>query len=122
MFHEKVGTNRKKLNRQAAVEKLFIPEIAMNSPCAGPLSCHIADPDCARDWVGYAHRMTIELEQEDDGRWIAEAPQIPGALAYGGTQAEAIMKVEALVLRILADRLDHGEIAPELDKVFTVAA
>jgi predicted RNase H-like HicB family nuclease len=80
------------------------------------------DSDCAGDWIGYTRRMTIELEQEDDGRWIAEAPQIPGALAYGGTQAEAISKVEALVLRILADRLDHGEIAPELEKVFTVAA
>ena len=66
--------------------------------------------------------MTIELEQEDDGRWIAEAPQIPGALAYGDTKDEAISKVESLVLRILADRLDHGEMAPELEKVFTVAA
>jgi predicted RNase H-like HicB family nuclease len=66
--------------------------------------------------------MTIELEQEEDGRWIAEAPQIPGALAYGDTQREAISKVESLVLRILADRLDHGEMAPELEKVFTVAA
>lgn len=64
----------------------------------------------------------IEVEQECDGRWIAEAPAIPGALAYGVTQAEAIAKVEALVLRILADRLDHGEMAPELEKVFTVAA
>ena len=44
--------------------------------------------------------MTIELEQEEDGRWIAEAPQIPGALAYGDTQREAISKVESLVLRI----------------------
>ena len=66
--------------------------------------------------------MRIELEQEEDGRWIAEAPQIPGALAYGDTQREAISKVESLVLRILADRLDHGEMAPELEKVFTVAA
>ena len=66
--------------------------------------------------------MKIELEQEDDGRGIAEAPQIPGALAYGDTQSEAISKVEALVLRILADRLDHGEMTPELEKVFTVAA
>jgi len=66
--------------------------------------------------------MTIELEQEDDGRRIAEAPEIPGALAYGDTQSEAISRVEALVLRIFADRLDHGGMAPELEKVFTVAA
>ena len=52
--------------------------------------------------------MIIEVEQENDGRWIAEAPVISGALAYGATQAEAIARVEALVLRILADRLDHG--------------
>jgi len=44
------------------------------------------------------------------------SPQIPGALAYGDTQREAISKVESLVLRILADRLDHGEMAPELEK------
>lgn len=66
--------------------------------------------------------MKIEVEQECDGRWIAEAPVIPGALAYGMTQAEAISKVEALVLRVLADRLDRGERTPELEKVFTVAA
>ena len=66
--------------------------------------------------------MTIEVEQETDGRWIAEAPQIPGGLAYGDSKAEAISKVETLVLRILADRLENGEPAPELDKAFTVAA
>ncbi len=66
--------------------------------------------------------MQIELEREDDGRWIAEAPGIPGALAYGCTEAEAISRVEAIVLRILADRLDQGEKPPELANVFTVAA
>jgi len=66
--------------------------------------------------------MTVEVEQETDGRWIAEIPTIPGALVYGETKPEAVAKVEALVLRILADRLDHGEDAPELDRVFTVAA
>ena len=82
----------------------------------------LTDFDCAVAQAGYAHAMQIELEQEEDGRWIAEAPRIPGALAYGDTQREAISKVESLVLRILADRLDHGEMAPELEKVFTVAA
>lgn len=66
--------------------------------------------------------MTVEVEQETDGRWIAEIPAIPGAMVYGQTKPEAVAKVEALVLRILADRLDHGEDAPELDRVFTVAA
>jgi predicted RNase H-like HicB family nuclease len=66
--------------------------------------------------------MKIEVESEDDGRWIAEAPAIPGALAYGESRAAAIAKVEALVLRILADRLDHGEPAAEVEEVFTVSA
>lgn len=48
--------------------------------------------------------MRVESEIEDDGRWIAEVPALPGAMAYGASRAEAISKVEALVLRILADR------------------
>jgi predicted RNase H-like HicB family nuclease len=66
--------------------------------------------------------MNVEVELEDDGRWIAEVPEIPGAMVYGATRDEAISRVEALILRILADRLDNGEAAPELEKVFTVAA
>ena len=66
--------------------------------------------------------MNIEVEQETDGRWIAEVPAIAGALAYGDTRGAAVAKVEALVLRILADRLDHGESAVELEEVFTVDA
>jgi len=66
--------------------------------------------------------MTIEIEQEADNRWIAEVPSISGALAYGQSRQEAVSRVETLVLRILADRLEHGEMAPELAEVFTVAA
>ena len=66
--------------------------------------------------------LAIETEQETDGRWIAEIPQIPGALAYGSDRTEAISRVEAIALRVLADRLDHGEMPPELEEVFTVAA
>jgi len=66
--------------------------------------------------------MRVETEIEDDGRWIAEVPALPGAMAYGASRAEAISKVEALVLRILADRVENGEDAPELEAVFTVAA
>ena len=53
--------------------------------------------------------LTIEVEQEDDGRWLAELPALPGVLAYGQTRAEAVEHVQALALRVLADRLDHGE-------------
>lgn len=66
--------------------------------------------------------MRIEVEREDDGRWIAEIPTLPGALAYGSTKAEAVAKVEALVLRVLADKIEHGEEPPEISRVFTVAA
>jgi len=66
--------------------------------------------------------MRIEVETEVDGRYIAEVPDIPGALAYGDTADEAIRKVESLVLRILADRIDAGEESEELSEVFTVSA
>ena len=64
--------------------------------------------------------MNIEIEHEEDGRWIAEVPDLPGVIAYGQSQEEAISKAEALALRVLADRLEHGEEAPELRDVFTV--
>jgi predicted RNase H-like HicB family nuclease len=62
--------------------------------------------------------LSLETEQEEDGRWIAEVRNLPGVLAYGTTEAEAIARVEALALRILADRLDHGETVPELKGLF----
>lgn len=58
--------------------------------------------------------FTVECEQEEDGRWMAEVLEIPGALVYGQSQQEAIAKVKALALRVLADRLDHGEVEPEM--------
>ena len=66
--------------------------------------------------------MRIEVETEVDGRYIAEVPDILGALAYGDTANDAIRKVESLVLRILADRIDSGEDSKELAEVFTVSA
>lgn len=64
--------------------------------------------------------FTIDTEQEGDGRWIAEVIDLPGVLAYGATRAEAIERVQALSLRVLADRLDHGEQIPEMSGVFAV--
>jgi predicted RNase H-like HicB family nuclease len=66
--------------------------------------------------------FTIETEQEEDGRWIAEVIELHGVLAYGSTQREAIAQVEALALRVLADRLEHGEDVPGVASVFTVSA
>jgi len=66
--------------------------------------------------------LRIESEQEDDGRWIAEVPALPGVLTYGATKAEADAKVKALALRVIADRLDNGEQLPrELAGVFEAA-
>jgi predicted RNase H-like HicB family nuclease len=56
--------------------------------------------------------FTIELEQESDGRWIAEVSALPGVLAYGSSAAEAKARVQALALRVVADRLEHGEEDP----------
>jgi predicted RNase H-like HicB family nuclease len=65
--------------------------------------------------------LAVETEQETDGRWIAEIPQIPSVLVYGTTREEAIARAQALALRVLADRLEHGEMPAELDEVFSVA-
>lgn len=56
--------------------------------------------------------LKIEIEREEDSRWIAEAPALPGVLVYGATETEARIKVQALALRVLADRLEHGEPIP----------
>jgi len=55
----------------------------------------------------------IEIEREDDGRWIAEVPDLPGVMVYGTDRASAVAKVQALALRVLAERLEHGEAVPE---------
>jgi predicted RNase H-like HicB family nuclease len=64
--------------------------------------------------------LAVEVEQEDDGRWLAEVPDLPGVLCYGQTRQEAIERAQALCLRVLADRLDHGEPVPLMSAVFTV--
>ncbi len=56
--------------------------------------------------------LSIETEREDDGRWLAEVPELPGVLAYGATAEEAAAKAEILALRVLAERLEHGEARP----------
>jgi len=66
--------------------------------------------------------MKIDIEKEEDGRWIADVSDLPGVLAYGETREDAIAKVEALALRVIAERIDHGETIPELDELFAVSA
>jgi predicted RNase H-like HicB family nuclease len=59
-------------------------------------------------------QLAIELEREDDGRWIAAVPALSGVLAYGQSGEQAAAKAQALALRVLAERLEHGEAPPEL--------
>ena len=66
--------------------------------------------------------MRIEVEQEEDGRWLGEIPDLPGVMAYGQTLEETVARVKAMALRVMADRLEHGEAVPGLVDVFSVAA
>ena len=66
--------------------------------------------------------FTVEFEQEDDGRWLAEVIDLPGVLVYGQTREEAAARVQALALRVVADRLEHVESAPEMVSVSFIAA
>ena len=64
----------------------------------------------------------VEIEQEEDGRWIAEVVDLQGVLAYGNSFEEAQAKVQALALRVVADRLEHGEAGPDLFSISFAAA
>ena len=64
--------------------------------------------------------FTVEIELEDDGRWIGEVVDLPGVLAYGSSREEAVAKAKALAFRVLADRIEHGEDIPEIRGVFAV--
>ncbi len=67
-------------------------------------------------------KLTIEIEQETDGRWIAEVMELSGVMAYGKTPQEAQGRVQALALRVIADRIEHGEAGPELLNITFEAA
>lgn len=64
----------------------------------------------------------VEVEQEEDGRWLAEVLELPGVMAYGETQEAAVSRVQALALRVVAERLEHGEAGPELLSISFAAA
>ena len=67
-------------------------------------------------------RFSIEVSREEDGRWIAEVPELPGVIVYGDSSEEAVAKAKALALRVVADRLEHGEAGPDLAGVSFAAA
>jgi predicted RNase H-like HicB family nuclease len=64
----------------------------------------------------------VETEQETDGRWLAEVVELHGVLAYGSRQEETVSRVQALALRVIAERLEHGEAGPELLSISFKAA
>lgn len=65
--------------------------------------------------------LSIEVEREEDGRWLAEVPELPGVLSYGATREQAVERTKALALRVLAERLEHGGAVPEIGGVFAEA-
>jgi predicted RNase H-like HicB family nuclease len=66
--------------------------------------------------------LRVETEQEEDGRWIAEVPALPGVLVYGTTEADARSRAQALALRVVAERLENGESLPgEIAGMFEAA-
>lgn len=67
-------------------------------------------------------KLTLIVEREEDGRSIAEVPQLPGVIVYGNTEAEAIAKAEVLALRVLAERIEHAEAGPEAIQILLPAA
>jgi predicted RNase H-like HicB family nuclease len=66
------------------------------------------------------NELTVEVDQEEDRRWICEVTDLPGVVVYGVSRDEAVTKAKALAFRVLADRLDHGETIPQIDSVFAV--
>ena len=66
--------------------------------------------------------LRIETEREEDGRWIAAIPELPGVMTYGDSREDAICHVEALALRVIADRIEHGVAVPQMSSVFSVVA
>lgn len=115
-----------------------IPRIVVQSPAVhqglvdalevAPAGCEPTHDDLSRDAMAALRRQSftgvrvlpmsvslpIELECEDDGRWVAEVPDLPGTLCYGASRDQAIARVQALALRVLAERLEHGEAPAEL--------
>jgi predicted RNase H-like HicB family nuclease len=80
-------------------------------------------PDALPDETAILLKMfKVEIEQEADGRWIAEVPELPGVQAYGASREEAVTRAQALSLRVLAERLEHGEDVPQVDAVFSIVA
>jgi len=91
---------------------------ALRAPVTGNVGWQIR----TRRRIADMSTFTIQHEQEKDGRWIAEVPELPGVLAYGATADEAMAKAQALALRALAERLEHKEAKPQSISIEIAAA
>ena len=67
-------------------------------------------------------KFIVEIEQETDGRWLAEVMELSGVMSYGKTPEEAKLRVQALALRVIADRIENGEVGPDLTTISFEAA
>jgi len=67
-------------------------------------------------------KLNMEVDQEEDGRWLAEVPDLSGVMVYAPTRAAAITRAQALALRVLADRIEHGEEIPEVAQAFSIVS
>jgi predicted RNase H-like HicB family nuclease len=76
----------------------------------------------AKKSFGHGFSLAIEYHRETDGRWLADIPALPGVTSYGRTKKEATAAAQALALRLIADRLEHGEAVPGPFKVSFIAA
>lgn len=94
--------------RDLALRRVFMWRRAISSA-----SVHVGQaslcPTRMKTFEVTAMRFTLEIEREEDGRWIAELTELPGVMKYGDTREEAIAQIEALALRVLAERIEHGE-------------
>ena len=66
-------------------------------------------------------KFTVEYEQEEDGRWLAEVKELPGVMTYGKDPDDAVARAQALALRVVADKLENGENIPALMFSFSMA-
>ena len=94
---------------------------------AAPVTLHVGRHICGARTIATVSvesimNFAIECEFEDDGRWLAEAPQLPGVLAYGSTRDETMARAQVPALRVLAERLEHGESRPESISISVAAA
>jgi predicted RNase H-like HicB family nuclease len=78
--------------------------------------------DSRPEWYIAPVTLTIEIEREEDGRWLAEVPALPGVMTYGQDRDEAVARVQALALRVIAERLEHREAPAEFLNVTFQAA